>query len=173
MRLNYWVVALGLCAALALSRSAAQELTNRDCLECHNDKDLTKTNQVGKVISLFIDEAKLAGSIHRTNSCVSCHSDLKSTHPDDNVALLPVDCASCHDKAAKEYAGSIHGVSRSMGASAAATCVDCHGTHNILSAKNVDSSVFKLNLPQTCARCHSNPGMTKEYEMKYPQVASQ
>jgi cytochrome b subunit of formate dehydrogenase len=39
--------------------------------------------------------------------------------------------------------------------------------------KNADSPVFKLNLPQTCARCHSNPGLTAEYRMKYPQAAAQ
>jgi cytochrome b subunit of formate dehydrogenase len=33
--------------------------------------------------------------------------------------------------------------------------------------------VFKLNLPQTCARCHSNPGLTAEYQMKFPQAAAQ
>ncbi len=39
--------------------------------------------------------------------------------------------------------------------------------------KNPNSPVFKLNLPQTCAKCHSNPGLTKEYEMKYPEAAAQ
>jgi len=38
---------------------------------------------------------------------------------------------------------------------------------------NPSSPVYKLNLPQTCAKCHSNPGLTREYEMKYPQAASQ
>ena len=60
-----------------------------------------------------------------------------------------------------------------MGASAAASCVDCHGSHDMQPVKHADSPVFKLNLPRTCAKCHSNPGMTAEYRMKYPQVASQ
>ena len=32
---------------------------------------------------------------------------------------------------------------------------------------------FKLNLPNTCATCHSNPGLTKEYQMKFPEAAAQ
>ena len=64
-------------------------------------------------------------------------------------------------------------MSKARGASAAAGCADCHGAHDIVPVKNLDSPVFKLNLPVTCAKCHSNPGLTAEYRMKYPQVASQ
>ena len=39
--------------------------------------------------------------------------------------------------------------------------------------KSADSPVFKLNLARTCAKCHSNDGITAEYRMKYPEVASQ
>ena len=60
-----------------------------------------------------------------------------------------------------------------MGASGAATCWDCHGSHDMLPVKNPASPVFKLNLPGTCAKCHSNPGLTKEYQMKYPEAAAQ
>jgi cytochrome b subunit of formate dehydrogenase len=37
----------------------------------------------------------------------------------------------------------------------------------------MQSPVFKLNLPGTCAKCHSNPALTKEYQMKHPQAAAQ
>jgi cytochrome b subunit of formate dehydrogenase len=110
--------------------------------------------------------------MHKTNSCVICHSDLTEKHPDDNLAAKPVNCASCHQDEAKRYATSIHGVSHALGASGAASCADCHGHHDVLSAKNADSPVFKLNLPQTCAQCHSNPRLTKEYQMKHPEAAS-
>ena len=33
------------------------------------------------------------------------------------------------------------------------------------------SPVFKMNLPFTCAKCHSNPGLTKEYEINHPEAA--
>jgi hypothetical protein len=61
---------------------------------------------------------------------------------------------------------SMHGVSHQIGASGAASCWDCHGSHDMLSHKDPKSPVFKLNLPGTCAKCHSNPGLTQEYEMK-------
>jgi cytochrome b subunit of formate dehydrogenase len=155
------------------SAVGAEKNPNSACLECHSDKTLYKTNSAGKAIWLFVDEAKFATAVHRTNTCASCHTDITSKHPDDNVAAKPVNCAACHDEPAKQYTGSIHGVSHTLGASGAAGCVDCHGKHDILSAKAADSPVFKLNLPGTCATCHSNPGLTREYQMKYPEAASQ
>ena len=94
-------------------------------------------------------------------------------HPDDAKAAKPVDCAACHKEEAEIYATSIHGVSRTMGSSGAAKCTSCHGTHDMLSPKNPNSPVFKLNLSRTCAKCHDNDGITEEYRMRFPDVAAQ
>src|SRR5438477_12429253 len=75
---------------------AADEIKKSACLECHSDKTLTRTNAAGKQISLFVDEARLAASVHRTNTCASCHTDLTSKHPDDNIPAQPASCAKCH-----------------------------------------------------------------------------
>src|SRR6266498_213200 len=145
-----------LVAGVAFTAVGAEIIPNSNCLECHGDKDLNKTNAVGQVISLFIDPSKLSASVHKTNLCASCHSDLTRNHPDDDVAAKPVNCAVCHQKESDVYAASIHGMSRAMGASAAASCSDCHGKHDMMSARDPHSPVFKLNLPRTCARCHQN-----------------
>src|SRR5262249_59785258 len=82
-----------------LPRAGAAELTkNSACLECHSDKTLFKTNAAGRGISMFVDEAKLAASVHKTNACASCHSDISEKHPDDNLAARPANCAGCHRK---------------------------------------------------------------------------
>ena len=57
---------LGLLPALAADNSP-----NSACLECHSDKTLSKTNAAGKEVSLFVDEAKLKGTIHKTNACMA------------------------------------------------------------------------------------------------------
>lgn len=164
---------LGIWGFINASALAADKNPNSACLDCHADKTLYKTNAAGQGISLFMEEALLRASVHKTNTCISCHTDVTSKHPDDNVAIKPVTCAACHEEPGKQYATSIHGVSHAMGASGAASCKDCHGSHQVLSAKNVDSPVFKLNLPRTCATCHTNAALTKEYQMKNPEVASQ
>jgi cytochrome b subunit of formate dehydrogenase len=154
---------------LALPGSA-RALDNSDCFACHDDRTLVKTNEVGKAVSLLVEEKIFKTSVHGKLRCVDCHASIKDL-PHDKV--VPVNCANCHEAIGKEYVTSIHGVSRAMGASAAATCKDCHGHHDILPVKHPASSVFKLNLPQTCAKCHSNPNLTKEYRMKYPEAPSQ
>src|SRR5262245_13375363 len=175
VRIVHWTtLILALVLTLDFSGTlAAEKSPNSSCLECHSDKTLSKTNAAGAEVSLFIDAEHLAGSAHKTNTCASCHSDITDKHPDDEVAAKPVNCSTCHDKQAKAYATSIHGVSHTLGASGAAGCADCHGKHSILSATNSASPTFKMNLPKTCASCHSNPGLTKEYQMKYPEAAQQ
>jgi cytochrome b subunit of formate dehydrogenase len=164
---------LGFVLLLLIPSLGAQKNPNSACLDCHSDKTLFRTNSAGQGISLFVDEAKFAGTVHATNTCVSCHADISAKHPDDNLPAKPPACASCHERPGKEYATSIHGVSHTLGASGAASCGDCHGSHNILPVKHADSPVFKLNLPNTCATCHMNAGLTKEYQMKYPEAAAQ
>jgi len=164
---------LGLILASAGHALAAGSNPNSACFDCHNDNTLTKTNVAGKEISLFVEEARLLSSVHKTNTCTSCHTDVTDKHPDDGVALKPVNCATCHEGPAREYAGSIHGVSHTLGASGAASCSDCHGKHDILSHTDTKASTYKLNLPKTCAACHSNEGLTQEYQIKYPHVADQ
>jgi len=64
-------------------------------------------------------------------------------------------------------------MSHAMGASGAATCTNCHGAHEIVPVKQIDSPVFKLNLPQTCANCHSNKSLTDEYRITNSHAAAQ
>jgi cytochrome b subunit of formate dehydrogenase len=149
----------------------ALAIENADCFVCHSDQTLTKANAAGKAVSLFVDEEKFTASIHGKLQCTGCHGDIKDVPHDTKLPV--VNCATCHEDIDKQYATSIHGVSRAMGSSGAATCKDCHGHHDILPVKHPASPVFKLNLPQTCAKCHSNPGLTHEYRMKYPEAPAQ
>ena len=134
--------------------SAAEPIKNSACLECHGDKTLTTTNAAGKEISLFVDVAKLGASVHKTNLCVSCHADLTAKHPDDNVAALPVNCKSCHAKQSESYGASVHGLALAKGQTAAASCNDCHGGHNILPPTSPESPLHFSRLTETCGGCH-------------------
>lgn len=160
-----------LCVGLSeCTQAFADKLSNSDCLACHEDPSLSKTVG-GKTVSLAIQTNVFAKSVHGALSCVDCHADIKEVPHAEKLA--PAQCSSCHETETKQYTTSIHGVSHQMGASAAAGCADCHGYHDIVPVKQGDSPVFKLNLPRTCSRCHSNPGVNEEYRMKYPQAAAQ
>ena len=116
-----------LCLAFTLPALAG--LKNSDCLDCHSDKTLAITNAAGKAVSLFVDEAKLKASAHKTNTCISCHADVTDKHPDDNVRLQPVHCAACHERQTESYNASVHGLALKAGHADAATCQDCHDSH--------------------------------------------
>jgi len=150
----------------AVEETAPEVITNADCIDCHQDATLTRTVQ-GRTVPLAPLVLEIfEASVHGALNCVDCHTGV--TELVHESPLPPAQCADCHADETQVYQESIHGVSHSLGASGAANCADCHGAHDILSVKDHRSPVFKLNLPKTCANCHSNPGLTEEYRMRYP-----
>lgn len=133
---------------------AAGEISNEKCLECHSDKELTRETADGKEVSLFVDEAKLAGSAHKETQCWDCHRDLTEEHPDDEVAAKPVDCARCHEKAPQTFGTSVHGMALKAGNESAANCTDCHGSHDVVSPRSPESPLHFTRQTETCGECH-------------------
>jgi len=146
------LVAAVVVGLVACSASAA--LKNSDCLECHADNTLFKTNSVGKALSLFVDKAKLGASAHGTNTCISCHADVTIQHPDDDKLLKPVNCATCHKPQTESYGASVHGLAHAAGQTEAANCQDCHDSHEILSAGSPLSPLYFTRQAETCGACH-------------------
>jgi hypothetical protein len=82
-------------------------------------------------------------------------------------ANIPATCGTCHGQkfvmgasghSAQpflSYQESVHGKAVAAGSDKAAVCTDCHGSHEILSASDSKSSIFKFNVPATCAKCHT------------------
>ncbi len=161
--LRGWAAPLGVgCAVFVTSLSAVAAIPDKDCLECHSDKGLTKTNAAGQVVVLFVDAAKFAASAHATNGCASCHVDLKTTHPDDNAAAQRVSCVTCHQKQSETYQASAHGLALRAGKDGAATCADCHSTHEVLPPTSPSSPLHRSRLLTTCGECH--PAAAKDLQ---------
>ena len=107
-------------------------------------------------------------------TCVDCHGSphelLPASDPKSRVnhANIPATCGACHgQKFVMEASGhsaqtflsyqeSVHGKAIAAGSDGAAVCTDCHGAHEILAAGDARSSIFKFNVPATCAKCHKN-----------------
>ena len=153
----------------AAATTPAIEYTNTDCLDCHTDATLTKTLGGKEVPMAAVDTNLFTRSVHGALNCTDCHVGVK---PDHEPGLPRATCGDCHEQAAKEYTTSIHGVSHQLGTSGAAGCGDCHGNHYMTPVKHPDSPVFKLNLPRTCAQCHSNSNLTEQYHLRAPEAAS-
>jgi hypothetical protein len=121
-------LAIGFWLSLA-APLAAEKVSNQDCLDCHTDPTTTRQVQ-GKVVPMALFPTNsFPKSVHAKLNCTDCHDSIKEmVHPS---GLPPAQCASCHKDEAALYAGSIHGMSKAMGASAAASCVDCHGSAHL------------------------------------------
>jgi cytochrome b subunit of formate dehydrogenase len=129
-------------------------MSDADCLMCHEDPELTQTDERGRERSLFVDPALLQASVHAENSCADCHSDITDEHPDDERRASPVDCSSCHADESDTYGASVHGLAARNGLPGAASCTDCHGTHSVLRSGFPDALMNRRHLAETCGACH-------------------
>ena len=173
-----FVLAACLVAGTALAQKPAASAapkppTNDDCLACHGDESAKGAN--GRSVAVLPD--KFGASIHGQSgiACVDCHADLAKTtdfpHPEK---LEAVGCGTCHDAAAAKYDVSVHAEARRATAqSVAATCVDCHGKHDIRTSKDPDSPTYHLNLPATCGRCHGNAEIIRKGRIAIGDVVAQ
>ncbi len=142
-----------------------------DCLQCHGNEGLS-VERNGEEVSLFVDEKMFADSVHGSMlSCTSCHTEIEGYPHPEEVAFDKKEsvatCVSCHEgQVTDSYAESFHGKAVNLGSQTTATCVDCHGTHDILGPDNPDSKVAKENIPETCASCHdqASPGFAEGTE---------
>ncbi|MGA8161867.1 MAG: cytochrome c3 family protein, partial [Acidobacteriaceae bacterium] len=108
-------------------------------------------------------------------TCQSCHGSahtvLAATDPHSPVSKdrLPDTCGTCHSdpklaakymftevRPVQAYRQSVHGRAVEAGNQNAATCNDCHGTHDILPVTDPHSKIWRQNVASTCGRCHSD-----------------
>ena len=157
---------------LVAQRVAAPAPQNDTCLACHSDPDA----KAGTGKSVAVDPKKFAASAHGTLGldCVACHTDLsKTTEFPHAEKLARVSCATCHDQASAAFDAGIHAQARRQATgSLAATCVDCHTSHEIRSAKDPESRTYPLNLPETCGQCHGNPSVIQKGAIPGGNVAA-
>jgi cytochrome b subunit of formate dehydrogenase len=97
---------------------------------------------------------KLEKSAHSGLPCETCHeSHEKYPHPANAPKAA---CTSCHQDAAGDYAGGVHGQARKSGNDAAPDCGLCHGSaHELLPPKG---AAYRAAVPETCGMCHTDAG---------------
>ena len=158
-----WVVALGIAAkapqAAAAAANTAQKAApaapapaNTDCLVCHEDDAAVR----GDGRPVVVKPAAFEQSVHGPLACVDCHADLAKAELPHAEKLARVNCGACHAGPVEQYSVSAHAKARASGTSVAATCVDCHGMHDIRPSKDPASRTYHLNVAATCASCHGN-----------------
>ena len=143
---------LTLVVGIFLISAQLSAQTNSDCLDCHSDPDFT-TEKQGKEVSIYVDINILNKSPHQGFDCIDCHEDAAAELPHPET-LAKVNCGNCHDDEEKKFDAGIHGIALKRGDLYAPTCVECHGTHNVLRPNNPESPTYKINIPYMCGKCH-------------------
>ena len=136
------------------------------CGQCHTDADAAYGHG--------LHAQAIRNGEGRAATCTDCHGDahqvLRSSEPGAkthhrNVAET---CGRCHgEKFVMEgtgltnrpflsYQESVHGHAVAEGNAVAATCTDCHGSHDIRPPSDTASPIFKFNVPKTCGQCHAS-----------------
>jgi hypothetical protein len=156
------------------------------CYSCHKD--------LGNLPTDFSEN-----DIHRHAdiSCSSCHGG-DPTSEDQDVAMsaakgfigvpkhkdIPKFCGKCHSNInvmrvfqprietdqVEQYYTSVHGKKLLTGDENVAECASCHSAHSILPAKDPRSTVYALNVPATCNKCHGNSELMKKYNLPSNQM---
>ncbi|HET9530868.1 MAG TPA: cytochrome b/b6 domain-containing protein [Blastocatellia bacterium] len=107
-------------------------------------------------------------------SCLACHGNahriLASSDPKSKTSRTSIaqTCGACHgvkfvmegtgltSRPFLAYQESVHGRAVTEGRDQAAVCTDCHNSHDIRTAADAQSPIFKFNVPATCGKCHSD-----------------
>jgi predicted CXXCH cytochrome family protein len=182
------MILLAALMGLGLLPGAVLAQPKNSCLECHR----------GLEAELKAPAETFAQDIHQQFglTCKDCHGGNPAQDDVDKAkdktfkgapkrALIPEFCARCHSDTAymrqfnpnlrvdqlSQYVTSKHGQRLKAGDTKAAVCTDCHGVHGIQTAKYPKSMTFPWNIPQTCARCHSDPAYMKPYGIPTDQMA--
>jgi hypothetical protein len=149
------------CASVeAMAASGAPSKADQQCLTCHAAKGLQKKLANGETLSLHVDGATFAQSVHSVLGCGVCHSDVTlQNHPplkkkiasvrENSLALQKV-CSSCHADKFKLYQGSIHAALLRDGNPIAPVCTDCHSAHAMMPKASFDAAT---GMP--CSKCHT------------------
>lgn len=155
------------------------------CIICHLEAEM-------------MPEGFLEDDVHMQDglSCAGCHggdalSDDEDAAMSKKAGFVGVPskteilefCGKCHSKIefmrrfqpriptdqVSQYLTSIHGKKLLAGDDNVADCAGCHTSHGILSARDARSSVYALNVPATCNKCHGDADLMSEYGIRADQ----
>jgi cytochrome b subunit of formate dehydrogenase len=130
------------------------------CASCHSDEV--------KAVKISVH----AGAGHG-QGCGSCHGPahrMRAAESEGSTVAkkaLPSTCGACHSnpdfvarhridfaRPVEAYRLSVHGRAVERGNGEAASCSDCHGSHDIRQSRDPLSSMNHWNVPRTCGACH-------------------
>jgi hypothetical protein len=179
-------------ALLLLFAAAPMTAQETSCITCHSDPDLFEdeaaliAEQFGA--SVHAEVGLSCHDCHGGNPDLALADDIEAMDEDfepapyvgaPNATAVPGFCARCHSEPvymkrfrpdartdqAELYATSQHGHALAEGDTNVATCISCHGSHDIRRADDPDSRVYPTRVAETCSECHSDAERMAGYKL--------
>jgi cytochrome b subunit of formate dehydrogenase len=155
------------CHADAEAIPHKKPLATISCKNCHRvETRIYLASDHGRAVAKGLNEAAACKDCHGRTHTLLNSRNLKSPVNRVNIAKTCIRCHADDGRMSKfkltishpfdSYRQSVHGQAFADGKTDAATCSDCHGTHDLHGAANSESRIFWRNVPDTCGRCHSN-----------------
>ena len=106
------------------------------CTDCHGEHSIHS-----------VDSDSSFTKLNQTDLCIKCHDGQKLPHKNNKGEEVSIN----------NYKESYHYKALKEGKNNAATCSDCHGSHEMKKASDPTSRVFIRNIPTTCgqSKCHT------------------
>ncbi len=155
-----------------------------DCWVCHGSHAIRPAATLGfapcrqchaPTVAAYLDSVHgraVAQGIKEAARCTDCHGTVHTLlpqsdpHAPTNRKNMAATCGRCHadralmarlqipiPEAFQLYEQSVHSRAVAEGIPAA-TCNNCHRSHDILRARNPRSSIYRESIPTTCGQCH-------------------
>jgi len=171
----------------ALRKSGLNVAPN--CATCHGNHEIRRAKDLAsKVAHGHIPET--CGSCHegiktlfdssvhgqalkqgnpRAAVCIDCHTahGIQSVGPAWHLEVVS-ECGTCHKESMRTFRDTFHGKVTALGFQRAATCSDCHGSHDILPKRDPRSQVAAGQRLTTCQKCH--PGVSASFARYDPHA---
>jgi len=168
-------------------QTALAQATKNACLSCH----LGLKPELARCARQWTESAHAPVSVY----CEECHGGNPNSSRMPNIGeggfmgkpskrAIPGICDHCHadvlymqkyDIRVDEenpYKNSVHGQQLlEKNNQDVASCVDCHGSHDIRKPDDPKSKVNHRNIAETCARCHDDNNRMKPYGLPTNQLA--
>jgi hypothetical protein len=175
---------------LGLATARAQAPVQSQCVTCHLEQD----DSLAQPALKFKDDVHA----HAGLGCADCHGgDPKSDDPDVAMSKakgfvgrptpleMPHFCDRCHGNATymkqynpglpvdqlTKYRTSVHGEKNAKGDLKVAQCASCHSPHEMKPSNDPTASIYPVNLPYTCGKCHADSAYMAPYGIPTNQLA--
>jgi hypothetical protein len=176
---SWWPGTILLVGIARLAAPAVNAAEPDACVQCHAilQEDLPSEESIVHLESQSVHSQRGLG-------CADCHGGDPTAVDDPDQAMydagnfvgapakqqVPEFCGRCHSDPdfmkhynpsvetdqVSQYYTSRHGKLLQTGEKRVASCTDCHTAHGIQPVSSPRSPVYPLNVPATCAHCHSD-----------------